>query len=38
MALIVFIIDEIFMLGDILEYQGLTADHLTLELLNNKSK
>lgn len=38
MALIVFIIDEIFMLGDVLEDQGLIADHLTLDLLNTKSK
>lgn len=38
MALIVFIVDEIFMLGDLIEDQGPAADHLTLDLLNNKSK
>lgn len=38
MALIVFIVDEIFMLGDLIDDQGPAADHLTLDLLNNKSK
>ena len=38
MALIVFIVDEIFMLGDLIDEQGPAADHLTLDLLNDKSK
>ena len=38
MALITFIIDEVFMLGDLLEDHGDIADDLALALLNERSK
>ncbi len=38
MALITFIIDEVFMLGDLLEDQGDIADDLALDRLNERSK
>ncbi len=37
MALIIFVIDEVFMLGDLLEDHGDIADDLALDRLNERS-
>ena len=38
MALITFVVDEVFMLGNLLEDHGDIADDLALDRLNERSK
>ena len=38
MTLITFVVDEIFMLGDLLEDHGDIADDLALDLVNERSE